>query len=55
MSLYHQMFNIEYNKEKYVNGYLYPQPEPDLEDEELLYDEYLYEVYKALTDYKEMI
>ncbi len=46
------MFNIEFNKEESMNSYLYP-PADDLNDEEedLLYDDYVYEIYRAMLGY----
>lgn len=38
-----------------MDSYLYPQPEPDLDDDDIIYDDYIYEIYKALIDYKEVI
>jgi hypothetical protein len=49
------MFNIEFDKEDPMKGYLYPQPEQEPEEEELLYDEYYYEIYRAMLGYMEPI
>lgn len=51
MILYYQMFNIELNQENDMQGYLHPPKEKDLEDEDILYDDYVYEVYRALMGY----